>query len=163
MKEYLVVGQITKAHGLKGEVKVISFTNDPKRFKELKKFFIDGVERNLQSCKLQKDRVILKIEGIDSVEDTVPYKNKYISVHREDALKLEEGEHYIADLIGCNVFDEDGKELGPVYDVLQTGSNDVYWIKDGKEELLIPALESIVTLIDIENSRIVIKPVSEWM
>lgn len=163
MKEFLVIGQITKAHGLKGEVKVLSLTDDLKRFKKLKSVFIDGAEKNIEGCKLQGDRAILKIEGIDTVEATAKYKGKYLSIHRSEGIQLEEDEYYIADLIGCTVFDELGVELGNVYDVLATGSNDVYWVKNGKEEVLIPALGDIVISVDIESSKIIIKPVSEWM
>lgn len=161
-EEYLVIGQITKTHGVKGEVKVIPLTDDPQRFKKLEKVLIDGEERAIEGCKLQSKRVILKIEGINSIEEASRYKNKYLEVHREDAAPLSEGHYYIADLIGCMVFDDNDKELGKVYDVIETGSNDVYWVKGGEKEVLIPALKDIVINIDVENSRIVIKPVEEW-
>ncbi len=161
MKEFMSIGQITKPHGVKGEVKVFSLTDSLEEFTALKKVYIDGVERKITSCKLQTDRAILKIEGIDSMDEAEKYRNKYLKIHREDAKELPEDSYYIADLIDCKVFDTEGEELGTVYDVIETGSNDVYWVK-GKKEVLIPALKDIVVKVDIENNEIIIKPVNAW-
>lgn len=163
MKEFMSVGQISKPHGVRGEVKVISLMDSLEDFRELNNVLIDGEERKITSVKLQNDRAILKIEGIDTVEMAERYRNKYLMIRREDAIELPADTYYIADLIGCTVLDTDGKNLGKVYDVLQTGSNDVYWVKgEGKNEVLIPVLKDIVVNIDIENSEITIKPVSVW-
>ena len=161
MKDFMSVGQIGKTHGLKGEVKVFSLSDSLERFKKLKSVYIDGEVRKIEGCKLQSDKVILKIEGIDSIEQADLYRNKYLMVSREDAVKLTEGSYYVADLIDCSVYDEAGEELGKVFDVLNTPGNDVYWVK-GKEELLIPVLKDIVISIDIEKHIIIIKPVKEW-
>ena len=161
MRDILRVGKIVNTHGLKGEVKVIALTDDPKRYNDLDFVLIDGVERKIQGCKFQKDRVIVKIEGIDSIEEAEKYKNKYMEIPREYAVPLEEDTYYIADIIGCNVYDTESKSLGEVYDVIQTKNNDVYWIRKPKE-LLIPVLLDIVTDIDVENRKITIKPVGEW-
>ena len=141
MRDILRVGKIVNTHGLKGEVKVIALTDDPKRYNDLDFVLIDGVERKIQGCKFQKDRVIVKIEGIDSIEEAEKYKNKYMEIPREYAVPLEEDTYYIADIIGCNVYDTEGKSLGEVYDVIQTKNNDVYWIRKPKE-LLIPVLKN---------------------
>ncbi|WP_010292776.1 ribosome maturation factor RimM [Clostridium senegalense] len=162
MKEFMSIGQITKPHGVRGEVKVFSLTDSLEEFRELEKVYIDGVERKITSCKLQSDRAILKIEGIESMNEAEEYRNKYLKIHRNDAKQLEEDSYYVADLIDCKVFDTDGVELGKVYDVLETGSNDVYWVQGGKEEVLIPALKEIIVSINIEKSEIVIKPVKVW-
>ncbi|WP_291584318.1 ribosome maturation factor RimM [Clostridium sp. UBA6640] len=161
MKEFMSIGQITKPHGVRGEVKVFSLTDSLEEFTALKKVYIDEVERKIISCKLQTDRAILKIEGIDSMDEAEKYRNKYLKIHREDAKELPEDSYYIADLIDCKVFDTEGEELGTVYDVIETGSNDVYWVK-GKKEVLIPALKEIVVKVDIENNEITIKPVNVW-
>lgn len=161
MKEFLAVGQIINTHGIKGEIKVYPLTDDIKRFRQLKIVYIDGIERNVIWCKLQNDKVILKIEGIDSIEQAQAYKNKYIEINRKDAVKLSDGEYFIADIIGCKVFDTNNVELGEVYDIIKTGSNDVYWVK-GKTEVLVPALKDIVLNIDINERQIIIKPLEVW-
>lgn len=161
MKDFLSVGQIINTHGVRGELKVYPLTDDIKRFRKLKNVYIDSVLKNIVWCKLQSDKVILKIEGIDSIEEAQKYKNKYIEVSREEAVKLSEGEYFIADIIGCKVFDSNNTELGTVYDVIKTGSNDVYWVK-GKTEVLVPALKDIVLNIDVNENKIIIKPLEEW-
>ncbi|AKA69930.1 ribosome maturation factor RimM [Clostridium scatologenes] len=161
MKQFVTVGQIINTHGIKGELKVYPLTDDLRRFRKLQKVYVEGVEKSVVWCKLQTDKVILKIEGIDSVEEAMKYKEKYLDVSREDAVKLPEGSYFIADIIGCSVVGENGVEYGKIADVIKTGSNDVYWIKEGKE-LLIPALKDIIIDMDIENKKIIIKPVETW-
>jgi 16S rRNA processing protein RimM len=161
LEQFLNVGQIVNTHGVKGEVKVFPLTDDPMRFKKLKKVIIDNKEVQILSYKFQKDRVILKLEGVDTMDDAIRLKGKYLKVSREDAVKLPKDTYFIADLIGCSVFDTDETPLGEVYDVIKTGSNDVYWVK-GIKELLIPVLKEIVLDINVEDKKIVIKPVKEW-
>ena len=162
MSDLLKVGKIVNTHGLKGEMKVIALTNDPKRFKDLEHVIIEGKEVKVQGCKFQKDRVIVKLEGIDRIEDAEKLKNKFMEVERENAVELEEDCYFLADLRECHVFDTEGKDLGKIYDVLQTKNNDVYWIRKPKE-LLIPVLKEIVLDINIDERKITIKPVGEWM
>lgn len=161
MKDILRVGKIVNTHGLKGEVKVIPLTDDPKRFNDLEFVLIDGNERKIQGVKYQKDRVIVKVEDINSIEDAEKYKNKYMEIPRENAVELEEDSYFITDLIDCEIYDTEEKYLGKIYDVLQTKNNDVYWIREPKE-LLIPVLMDIVLDIDMDNRKITIKPVGEW-
>ncbi|MBU3193891.1 ribosome maturation factor RimM [Clostridium algidicarnis] len=161
MEDYLSVGQISKPHGIKGEVKVIPLTDDIKRFRKLKKVYIDGNEKVIVWCKMQVDRVILKIEGIDTIEGAESLRNKYIQVKREEAVRLPKDSYFIADLLSCTVYDTSENKIGKVYDVIKTGSNDVYWIKDEKE-ILIPALKDIVLDVDIDSHKIIIRPIKEW-
>ena len=161
MKDFLAVGQIINTHGLKGELKIYPLTDDLRRFRKLKTVYIDNTPKNIVWCKLQSDKVILKIEGIDTIEQAETLKTKYIEVERKDAVELSENEYFVADLIGCEVVDTNGTGFGKVSDVIKTGSNDVYWVK-GKEELLVPALKDIVVSIDIENAKITIKPLEVW-
>ena len=161
MSQLLKVGKIANTHGLKGEVKVIALTDDLKRFNDLEYVIIEGKTISVEGCKFQKDRVIVKLEGIDRIEDAERLKNK-LEIHREDAVELEEDCYFLADLRECTVFDTEGKELGQIYDVIQTKNNDVYWIRKPKE-LLIPVLKSIVTDINIDERKIIIRPVGEWM
>ena len=162
MKDFITVGQIINTHGLKGELKVYPLTDDSNRFKELKSVYVDGILKNITGCKLQSKKVILKIEGIDSIEKALEYKGKYLEVSRENAVKLEEGRYFIVDIVGCRVIDEEGVFYGEISEVIHTHHNDVYWIK-GDNELLIPAIGDIVLKVDIEKKEIIIKPVETWM
>lgn len=161
MREILRVGKILNIHGIKGELKVLPLTDDPKRYDDLEFVLLDGKEVNIEGCKYQKDRVILKLKDINTIEEAERLKNKYLEIPREYAVELEEDRYFIADLIGCTVYDTEGRNLGKIYDVIQTKNNDVYWIKEPKE-LLIPVLLDIVLDINIEEEKIIIKPVGEW-
>ncbi|MFQ9977478.1 ribosome maturation factor RimM [Clostridium cadaveris] len=161
MKEYMTVGQITKPHGVRGEVKVYPLTDDVRRFRKLKSCIIDDKVVEITWCKLQADRVILKLQGVDTVEDAERMRNKYIKVERKDAVKLPRNSYFIIDLIGCKVYDSEERYIGELTDVIKTGSNDVYEVK-GEKEILIPALKEIVYSVDVEEKKIIIKPVGEW-
>lgn len=163
MKEFLVIGQISKPHGVKGEVKVFPLTDSMERFKKLDYVLIDDVEYKIEGCKFQTDRVILKLDKINSMDEAMLFKNAKLKIKREQGVELSEDSYYVADLIDCEVYDTEETYLGKVYDVIETGSNDVYWVKKDKEELLIPALGSVVKDVKIEESKIFILPVKEWM
>ncbi|HBW12472.1 MULTISPECIES: ribosome maturation factor RimM [Proteiniclasticum] len=161
MKKFLTIGEITKPHGIKGEVKVFPLTDDIQRFKKLKRVFIDGQEVKVSYVTVGHDRAILRLEGVDSVEEAEKLRKKLLVVPREEAVKLEEDSYFIEDLKDCTVYDEEGLELGKVADVIQTGANDVYWIKKPKE-LLIPAIRDVVLSVDVEAEKIIIKPIRVW-
>ncbi|MBS5926437.1 MAG: 16S rRNA processing protein RimM [Clostridium sp.] len=161
MSEYFKVGQIVNTHGIKGEVKVMAFTDDVNNFKRYGKVLIDDKWVEIQGVKFQKDRVILKLEGIDSMNDAEMYKQKYLQVLRDQEPELPEDTYYVVDLVGCTVYDTNGKNLGKIYDVLQTPNNDVYWIEKPKQ-LLIPVLRDIVLDVNIDEKKVLIRPVGEW-
>ncbi|PRR84180.1 ribosome maturation factor RimM [Clostridium vincentii] len=161
MSELFKVGQIVNTHGIKGEVKVMSLTSNPENFKRYKCVLVEDKWMNILGVKFQKDRVILKLEGIEDMNQAETYKQKYISVQRDKEPELEADTFYVTDLIGCTVYDTEDVNLGLVFDVLETKNNDVYWIKEPKE-LLIPVLRDIVLDVVIAEKRILIKPVREW-
>lgn len=162
MSELFKIGQIINTHGIKGEVKVYPLTDDVQKFKKYKTLLIGGVEKNILGVKFQKDRVILKIEGVDDMNTAESYKQKYIEIKREEEDELPEDTYYVSDLKKCYVYDTEGKNLGKIFDVISTKNNDVYWIKEPKE-LLIPVLRDIVLDVDIDNQKVLIKCVGEWM
>jgi 16S rRNA processing protein RimM len=161
MKKFLTIGEITKPHGVKGEVKVFPLTDDIQRFKKLKRVFIDGQEVKVIYATVGSDRAILRLEGVDRVEDAELLRKKLLTVPREEAVKLEKDTYFIEDLKDCTVYDEEGLELGKVAEVIQTGANDVYWIKKPKE-ILIPAIRDVVLSVDVEAEKIIIKPLRVW-
>lgn len=160
-EERVTIGQVGKPHGIKGEVKIIPLTDDIRRFKRLRYVIINNQEYKVLFVKLQADRAILKLEGFDDPESLLVIKDKFVEIRGEDAVKKKQGEYYVGELRGLTVRDTDGVDLGVVFDVISTGSNDVYWIKSPKE-ILVPALKTIVTSIDLEGGTITIKPLKEW-
>ena len=161
MEQLLQVGVISSTHGVRGEVKVFPTTDDVKRFKKLKKVILDtGKEQlplEIEGVKFFKQFVILKFRGIDNINDIEKYKGKRPLVDREHAVKLKKDEYFIADMIGMDVFTEDGELFGALKDVMETGANDVYIIEmsDGKE-VLVPAIKQCILDVDIENRKMVI-------
>ena len=157
--DLLQVGAITQTHGVRGEVKVFPTTDDPKRFKKLKNVLLDTGREirqlEIESVKFFKQYVILKFAGIDSINDVEVYKKKNLYVTRENAVKLAKDEYFIADLIGMEVYEEDGSRLGELKDVLTTGANDVYVIEGTKYgEVLVPAIKECILKVDTEERRI---------
>ena len=132
MEALLKVGIITQTHGIKGEVKVFPTTDDAARFKKLKEVILDnGKEKRkigIENVKFFKQYVILKFKGIDNINDVLAYKGSSLMVTRENAVKLNKDEYFIADLIGLHVSDDENKLEGKLVDVLETGANDVYVI-----------------------------------
>ena len=156
MEELFRVGVISNTHGIRGEVKVYPTTDNVRRFDDLKEVILDTGKEQLNlhvtSVKYFKNMVILKFKEFDNINDIIPYKGMDLLVTRENAIPLEEGEYYIADIIGSKVITDEDKILGTLTDVLQTGANDVYVvkIKDGKEVLL-PSIEECILDRYIEN------------
>ena len=156
MEDLLQVGIITSTHGVRGEVKVYPTTDDPRRFRRLKEVVLDtGREKlnlEIEGVKFFKQFVILKFKGLDNINDIEKYRQKSLFVTRKNAVRLQRDEYFIADLIGLKVQDEDGKELGTVKDVIETGANDVYEVEmaDGRS-LLLPAIKQCILNVDVEN------------
>ena len=149
MVEQFRVGVITSTHGLKGEVKVFPTTDDPGRFRKLKKVTLDlgSEKRQLKVRKVSffKQFVILGFEGLDTIEDVERLRGKDLLVDRKDAIALPEGRYFIADLIGLRVTNEQDEEIGILQDVLETGANDVYVaVRPDGRELLLPVIDECV-------------------
>ncbi len=162
MTDFFTVGQIVNTHGIKGEVKVMVLTDDANNFKRYGKVLVKDEWKKIEGVKFQKDRVILKLEGINDMNTAEEYKQQYLMVSREDEPELPDDMYYITDIIGSDVVDTEGNELGKIYDVIQTKNNDVYWIRKPKE-LLIPVLEDIVLEINVEEKKVIIEPVRQWL
>ena len=156
MEQLLRVGVITQTHGVRGEVKVFPTTDDPARFKKLKKTILDTgkehLELEIESVKFFKQIVILKFKGIDNINDVEKYKKMDLYVTRENAVKLGPDENFIVDLIGLKVILEDDSDFGTMKDVMTTGANDVY-VVDSLEhgEVLIPAIKQCILDVNLET------------
>ena len=101
--------------------------------------------------------VLLKLEGIDDIEEAEKYKNFYIKINRKDAVELEEDSYFIVDIIDSEVYTDENTYLGKVIDVFQTGSNDVYTVKsESGKEILLPAIKDVVKSVDVKNKKIIV-------
>ena len=158
-KEYLEAGKIVTTHGIRGEVKIMPYTDTPELLCEFDRLFIgkDKAEIYIDRARVAKNMVIAKIEGIDTVEAAEKYRNKVLFMHRDD-LELDEDTYFIQDLIDMEVKDVDsGFVYGKITDVLQNGANDVYVIKCDRE-YLVPAIPDVVISTDIDSNIMLIRP-----
>ena len=146
----IIIGKVGAARGLDGTLRIIPLTDFDGRFDDLQKITVGGQVLGVEEVKHISGQLFMKFKGIDSRESARSLTNKFLTVAREDAAPLDDGEFYTFDIIGCEVFDGD-KKLGTVTDVLKTGSNDVFEV-DGN--LLIPALKSVVRSINIDAKKI---------
>lgn len=156
-REYLRVGQIVRAHGVRGAVKIDPTTDDPERFRALKEVFLemhDGYRPvDVLSAKILNNGVVLQLQGYDSPEKAEMLRGIFVCVDRQHAVKLPAYSYFIADLIGSTVTDTDGNVYGKITDVYGTGANDVWEIDGGK--LSVPALKSLIASFNAEARSIV--------
>lgn len=162
MDNLLEIGQIVNSYGIKGFLKVVPYTDNMKRYSKLKSVYIEKdkklLEMEIEEVKYQNKLVLLKLKGIDDINDTLEYKNCYIKIDRKDAVKLPKDSYFIVDLIGMEVTTDEGILLGNLIDVFQAGnSNDVYVVKDslGKQTLL-PAIGDVIKTVDVENKKMIV-------
>lgn len=161
MGDLLRVGVITSTHGIRGEVKVFPTTDDPARFKKLKKCIIAGKRTNIEvevaSTKFFKQYVIVKFKEFDNINDIEQYVKCDLMVTRENAVKLEPGEYFICDLIGLEVITDKGERLGELTDVLETGANNVYVVScENGKEVLIPVIDQCILSHDLEKKTVTV-------
>lgn len=159
----LEAGKIVNTHGLRGEVKIVPWTDTPDTFEDIPYVFIkkktSEEKLTIKNVKYQKGNIIVKFAEINTIEDAEKYKNTIVYVDREVMPPLPDGAYYITDLIGLAVYEEtDNRLLGTVSDVFSTGSSDIYEIKrDSQKPLLVPVIDDVVKSVDLDNKKITVK------
>lgn len=157
MNNRITIGKIIGAHGIKGEIKVFPLTDNVRRFNKLKKCYVgkedaDGKLYEVSKARVDRGNALLTFAGIDDRDEAEKLKGLFISVDREDAVKIPKDRYFIVDLIGLDVIDDERGSLGKISDVWNTGANDVISVKrSGKKELLIPFLKSCCYETNIEE------------
>lgn len=161
MKRYLEIGKIVSVHGLKGDVKVEPWCNEPEFICDFDKLYSkDGKkEYEIERSRIQKNMAIMKIKGVDSVEEGQAMRNKILFMDRND-VELEEGYYFFQDLIGLEVIDADNQNVyGKIAEVLETGANDVYHIKsENGKSYYIPAIPDVIVKVDLDEVKMYIRP-----
>lgn len=160
MEEYLKIGSIISTHALKGEVKVYPTTEDVRRYDDLNQVYIESPAGRecleVERVRYFKNLVIVKFRTLDRIEDVERLVKKDLFVSRQDAIPLGENEYFICDVIGLKCITDDGRELGIVKDVMETGANDVYIIskkEDPEAELLLPAIRDVILKISPQEGE----------
>ncbi|SNX55539.1 ribosome maturation factor RimM [Thermoanaerobacterium sp. RBIITD] len=160
MDDYLSVGKITSAYGVNGEVKVFPLTDHLDRFYDLDYVYIfdktGKTSLNIETVRFIKNLVIVKFKEINDRNEAERLKGKLIKITRDNAVKLDDDEYFIKDLLNMRVYTDDQKELGILKDVLKTGANDVYVVKTDDRDILIPAIKDVIKKVDIKERKMTV-------
>ncbi len=159
--EYLLIGEITRPQGVRGEMRVRPYTDDPMRFEDLDEVYVkrgDKYEaRGIAFVRLNSDDVvIIRMDGVGDANAVEALRGEKLYVDREHAVELPEDADFIVDLIGCRVTDDEGNDYGKITDVMQPGGNDVYVISGKRGEVLVPALKSVVISVDTKAGEMLL-------
>ncbi len=150
--QFVEAGEIVTTHGVKGEMKVLTWLDDPEMLCEFDRVRIDGKEYNVENCRVQKTCNLLKVTGIDTMEAAQSMRGKVVQLYRED---IDEEVIFAAELIGVEVFAE-GESIGKIKEVLDYPGNSVYVVK-GKYEYMIPAVKQFVLSTDVDANRMEVR------
>jgi 16S rRNA processing protein RimM len=156
---HLVIGRILGPHGLGGEVKVEILTDFPERYSLLKTVLV-GEQCTpvvLEGHRMHGARILLKLAGCENREDADELRGQLIRVPIDEAMPLEENEYYLHEIVGLEVWTAEEEYLGCVEEVIETGGNDVYVVRDGEREILIPALSDVVLDVDLDEGRMEVR------
>ena len=160
-QEYFEIGQIVNHFGIKGMLKVNPFTDDISQFKTLGTVLLEKngelLEMKIEEVKSSKNQILLKLKGIETIEEAEKYRNCYLKIARGKAKNLPKNTYFIADLIGMQVYTDEGNLLGKVDDIYNSGSADIYVVKDelGKQ-ILLPGIKDVIKQVDVDNEKIIV-------
>ena len=163
-EEFIVIGKVISTHGNKGEIKVVPLTDSIGRFKDLVNVFIrknDSREiLKINRLRINKNNVFLKFESINDLNKAKMIVGSFLEIEKSDAVELPKDSYFIFDIIGLEVYTNKNVFLGKVEDIITTGSNDVYIVKNrSNQEILIPAIHDVIKDIDLKKRRITINMV----
>ena len=159
-KEFLEIGKFVGTHGVRGMVRIQPWSDDGEFLTQFKRFYLNGgkIKINISKITPHGNIVIAAINGVDSIEEAEKLRGQVLYINRDDA-KLPEGRYFVSEIIGAKVFDADtGVLLGILTDVSPTGANDVWHIKNGESEYLVPAIPDVIISVDINTDTITIRP-----
>ena len=161
MENLLEIGKIVNTHGLRGEVKVVPWTDSPDDFEAVEKVFLkiksEYMPLTVKAVRYQKNNLIVKFNEFNDINEILPYKGATLYCDRDELGELPEGVYYIVDLIGLTVVSDEGDTVGVIADVFNTGANDIYDVKrEGKKNLLLPVIDEVVKEIDMEKGQVTV-------
>jgi len=153
--DWIPVGRVTRTHGLKGELKFFPTDQEDLAVLNDQKILLGEATFKIKSVRGAKSPFIIKFEGVDSIEAAQSLAGQEVLVAREDFESLPEGEYYRFEIEGLKVFDDTGKYYGVIEDIIETGSNDVYVVRENDKEWLVPMIDSVVQSIDLEQGKLI--------
>ncbi|MDO4283581.1 MAG: ribosome maturation factor RimM [Clostridia bacterium] len=156
----ILIGKIVNIHGIKGEVKIYPYTDDIENLAKTKVIYLDkALEKKCDiTCRVQKNMLLVKIKGIDTVEQAETLRDKEVYISRDSLEELEEDSYYIEDLLNLDVVDMNGNDIGILKYIFNTGANDVYEIETKEHgRIYLPAIRQVIKKVDIENKKIYVE------
>ena len=153
--DWIPVGRVTRTHGLKGELKFFPTDQEDLVVQRDQQILLGEATFKIKSVRGSKSPFIIKFEGVDSIEAAQILAGQQVLVAREDFESLPEGEYYRFEIEGLKVFDDTGKYYGVIEDIIETGSNDVYVVRENDKEWLVPMIDSVVQSIDLEQGKLI--------
>ena len=153
--DWIPVGRVTRTHGLKGELKFFPADQDDLVVQNDQRIRLGEATFKIKSVRGAKSPFIVKFEGIDSIEAAQILSGQEVLVAKEDFESLPDGEYYRFEIEGLKAFDDTGKYYGVIEDVIATGSNDVYVVREDGKEWLVPMIDSVVESIDLEQGKLI--------
>ncbi|MDI9475950.1 MAG: ribosome maturation factor RimM [Natronincolaceae bacterium] len=162
MGKMLRVGKIINTHGIKGDLKVLPLTDYMERFEELDWVYLDGNNEKfyIRNVKYMPTVVLLSFKGYEDINLVKKFRDRYLLIDESQRRDLPEDTHYIADIVGLDVYTVENKHIGKVKDIIQTGSNEVYVIEDENDkEIMIPAVKEFIIDIRLDERKIIIDPI----
>ena len=153
--DWIPIGRVTRTHGLKGELKFFPADQDDLVVQNDQQILLGETTFKVKSVRGAKSPFIVKFEGVDSIEAAQSLSGKEVLVAKEDFESLLEGEYYRFEIEGLKAFDDTGKYYGVIEDVIATGSNDVYVVREDGKEWLVPMIDSVVESIDLEQGKLI--------
>ncbi|MGI6738583.1 MAG: ribosome maturation factor RimM [Christensenellales bacterium] len=159
--EFLLVAEITKPSGVEGEVRAKVHMDNPNDILPYKCLYYmanskEYVPVEVQNIRLYKGFAYFKFKDVFDRDMAEKLRGTLLYISRKDAKPLPDGRFYIVDIIGCTITDDKGEILGTVTDVMQPGANDVFVIKHGKRNILMPVLPHLITKWEVDKGRIVV-------
>ena len=150
-------GEIVNTHGIRGEVKINPWCDAPDFLLDFDEFYIDGKAVVVKAARVHKNCVLATLKGVNDINTAMALRGKIISVNKDD-VELEEGQYFISDLIGLEVYDtETSSVVGKISDVLNLPANDAYVVCDGSNEYMIPVVKEFVLGVDLDVKRVTVK------
>ena len=153
--EYIEAGEIVNTHGIRGEVRILSWLDSPEYLKSFKTLYVDAKPLRVRAARVHKGAVIAALEGVEDVNAAMALKGKTVYIARADA-RLPEGAFFLADILGAEVVDELGARLGVLAEVLENPGNRIYVVR-GEREHLIPAVPEFILNTDVEGGVITVR------
>jgi 16S rRNA processing protein RimM len=157
--EFITIGRILSPWGNGGKMKVMVATDFPERFAPSSEIYLHQRPTTIESAEWRKNQLVIKLNGIDTIEEADKLRGELIEIHSSQLQKLPEGQYYHFQLIGLEVRTVEGKDIGEITDILSVSGSDIYVINGRRGEILIPAIDDVVKSIDLDKGYIIIEPI----